>query len=105
LRRELRWRNLDLTIFEVVGGNPRKSTEEGGPLLCVWGNLGELSCKWGDLRGGLFTRKNCEGRGVSLQYNVRDELFTLRTSVRGYLRTSVRGYLRTTVRGELGCNT
>jgi hypothetical protein len=42
--------------------------------------------------GGLFTRKNCQGRAVSLQYNVRDELFGLRTTVRGFPKNNCEGF-------------
>jgi hypothetical protein len=42
LRREYCWGNLVLLFFEVVGGNPRRFTEEGGQLvflLCLGGAL------------------------------------------------------------------
>jgi hypothetical protein len=38
LRRELFWRNFKLDFFEGLGGEPRGSIEEGGPLC----DLGEL---------------------------------------------------------------
>jgi hypothetical protein len=71
--RVTRWRklfrgNLNWDFFEVVGGNPRGVTEEGGPLGAFWGNFGELSCKceWGDLwlRGFAKSRLKDEAFGV-----------------------------------------
>jgi hypothetical protein len=35
LRRECCWRNLNWGFFEVLAGDPRRSTEEGGHL-CVF---------------------------------------------------------------------
>jgi hypothetical protein len=39
LRREFFWGNLNLDFFGVLGGGPRGSTEEGGPMVCNWGNF------------------------------------------------------------------
>jgi hypothetical protein len=39
LRRDLNWRNLILVFFGVLVGSPRKATEEGGTMVCIWGNL------------------------------------------------------------------
>jgi hypothetical protein len=39
LRREFKWRNLDLFFFWFLVVGPRRGGEEGGPLCAFWGNL------------------------------------------------------------------
>jgi hypothetical protein len=47
LRRESFWRNLNLTIFWGLGGEPRGVIEEGG-TLCVFGELFvSIGVAWG----------------------------------------------------------
>jgi hypothetical protein len=61
------------------GGNVVRFEVELGWFLGVYSPVSD----WGDLRGGLFTKKNCQGRGVSLQYNGWGEGFTLRKTCLG----------------------
>jgi hypothetical protein len=42
LRRELFRGNLKLVFFWGLFGFPRGGTEEGGPMVCNWGNFGQL---------------------------------------------------------------
>jgi hypothetical protein len=39
LRREFKWGNFDLGFFEGLTVVPRDGIEEGGRLLCFWGNF------------------------------------------------------------------
>jgi hypothetical protein len=39
LRRDLIWGNFNLDFFEVLGVSPRGTTEEGGTMVCIWGNF------------------------------------------------------------------
>jgi hypothetical protein len=48
LRRELGRGNLKWGFFGVLLVDPRRSTEEGGQLVCFWGNFGwGTTLKWG----------------------------------------------------------
>jgi hypothetical protein len=40
LRRELFWGNLNLDFFGVLGGGPRRVTEEGGQWCAIGGISG-----------------------------------------------------------------
>jgi hypothetical protein len=66
LRRECFWRNLKLGFFDGLVGIPRGATEEGGTMLCIWGNLiGVTPCdRVGLWFGSLTARRNGYWRGV-----------------------------------------
>jgi hypothetical protein len=39
LRREFIWGNFKLDFFEDLLVSPRGDCEEGGPMVCIWGNF------------------------------------------------------------------
>jgi hypothetical protein len=66
LRRDLKWGNLVLMVFLVLGRDPRELIEEGGQLVLLFVLLGEfwrnsLGC-WNGVKGLL--KGNGEERAV-----------------------------------------
>jgi hypothetical protein len=71
LWRELLWGNLVWVFFGVLFGVPRGYTEEGGTMVCFWGNF---KCWWGFWVGG-----NCVGcvnwEACRFRSGIRGEVF------------------------------
>jgi hypothetical protein len=71
LRREWCWGNWDLIVFCVLGVEPRKGVEEGGPMCAFCVNWGRSACEWGDQLGygtrWAVLRRGCTGGGLPLK--------------------------------------
>jgi hypothetical protein len=80
LRREWCWGNWDLIVFCVLGVEPRKGVEEGGPMVCVLCELGPV-CLWMGLPIGLWYKVSCFKKrlygGVTLKTVQGTRCFTM----------------------------